>query len=128
MPSSARSTVRPWTGKLAGVAHLSLHAPPVTDQYITVFAALSEPVRIRMLRMMLAAEGDLACTALDKTLPIAKSTISYHVQILRRAGLITVRKAGRNYFYQLRRDAFETFAPGFLEHLADIEEDALVAA
>jgi DNA-binding transcriptional ArsR family regulator len=76
-----------------------------------------------MLQMMVQQGGeDLPCTTLDEELPIAKSTISYHVQILRRAGLIGVRKAGRNYFYQLRTDVLETYAPGFCEHLAEVEE------
>jgi ArsR family transcriptional regulator, arsenate/arsenite/antimonite-responsive transcriptional repressor len=109
------------------VSTLSLQAPSTTDQFVTVFAALSEPIRVRMLQMMAQqGENDLPCTALDEELPIAKSTISYHVQILRRAGLIGVRKAGRNYFYQLRNETFDTFAPGFLDHLAE-SEDVLMA-
>jgi ArsR family transcriptional regulator, arsenate/arsenite/antimonite-responsive transcriptional repressor len=110
------------------VSTLSLQAPATTDQFVTVFAALSEPIRVRMLQMMIQqGEDDLPCTALDEELPIAKSTISYHVQILRRAGLIGVRKAGRNYFYQLRLETSETFAPGFLDHLAETEEPVLAA-
>jgi DNA-binding transcriptional ArsR family regulator len=108
------------------VSTLSLHSPSTTDQFVTVFAALSEPIRVRMLQMMVQkGEEDLPCTSLDEELPIAKSTISYHVAILRRAGLIGVRKAGRNYFYQLRHETFETVAPGFLEHLAETEEPIL---
>jgi ArsR family transcriptional regulator len=106
---------------------LSLHNSD-TEQYVAVFAALSEPLRLRMLQMMVqseSADGELPCTALDDELPIAKSTISYHVQILRRAGLIGVRKAGRNYFYQLRQDVLESYAPGFLEHLETTDDPIL---
>jgi DNA-binding transcriptional ArsR family regulator len=96
---------------------------------VTVFGALSEPIRIRMLQMMAqkGIDGELPCTTLDEELPIAKSTISYHVQILRRAGLIQMRKVGRNYFYRLQRDAFEVFAPGFLENLEEADSDLLAA-
>jgi ArsR family transcriptional regulator len=106
------------------VSTLSLQTTD-TDQYVAVFAALSEPLRLRMLQMMALEDGDLPCTSLDDELPIAKSTISYHVQILRRAGLIAVRKAGRNYFYQLREDVLEAYAPGVLEHLETTDDPIL---
>ncbi|HVW42438.1 MAG TPA: metalloregulator ArsR/SmtB family transcription factor [Amycolatopsis sp.] len=96
----------------------ALHLSDATDRFVTVFAALSEPVRVRIIQMMLEnAPADLPCTTLDEELPIAKSTISYHVGILRRAGLVEVHKAGRNYFYQLRTDRMEAYAAAFLDHL-----------
>lgn len=97
--------------------------PPQLDEvdegFIAVFAALSEPLRMQIVRMIAEHdEEDFPCTALDDMLPIAKSTISYHVQVLRRAGLLLVRKAGRNYFYRLSPETFEAFAPGILEHFS----------
>ena len=41
---------------------------------------------------------------LEQTLPVSKPTISYHTKILQQAGLLSVRKEGRNYFYALRRE------------------------
>ena len=52
----------------------------------------------------MAAVDELACVTLEDTLPVSKPTISYHTKILYHAGLISVRKEGRNYFYTLRRD------------------------
>ncbi len=85
--------------------------------YAEIFNALSEPVRIEIVAMI-AATDELACTVLDDTLPISKSTISYHIKILRHAGLISVRKDGRYYFYSLCRDVFDHYVDGFLERLA----------
>lgn len=86
------------------------------EEFVTVFAALSDPIRVRMLRMMaLYSQSDYPCTNFDDELPIAKSTISYHAQILRRANLIGVRKEGRNYFYRLRTDTLKHFAPALLK-------------
>jgi DNA-binding transcriptional ArsR family regulator len=85
--------------------------------YAQIFAALSEPVRIEIVAMI-AGTGELACTVLDETLPISKSTISYHIKILHHAGLITVRKDGRYYFYKLRREMFDRYVSGFLDRLA----------
>lgn len=84
--------------------------------YAEIFSALSEPVRIEIVGMI-AATDELACTTLDDTLPISKSTISYHIKILYHAGLISVRKEGRYYFYQLKRDVFDQYVDGFLERL-----------
>jgi len=94
---------------------------PVPSQtestYAEIFSALSEPVRIEIVGMI-AATDELACTVLDDTLPISKSTISYHIKILYHAGLISVRKEGRYYFYKLRREVFDQYVDGFLERLA----------
>ena len=86
------------------------------EQYSAIFAAMSEPARMDIL-LRIAGTPELACTVLDETLPISKSTISYHIKILYQAGLIEVRKEGRYYFYRLRSDVMERMAPGLLERM-----------
>jgi DNA-binding transcriptional ArsR family regulator len=68
-----------------------------------VFKALGDPIRWSIVQQM-AQEEELACSLLEETLPVSKPTISYHTKILTQAGLIEVRKRGRNYFYVLRRE------------------------
>jgi DNA-binding transcriptional ArsR family regulator len=68
-----------------------------------IFKALSDPVRWNIIVQM-ASVDELACITLEDTLPVSKPTISYHTKILHHAGLISVRKSGRNYYYSLRRD------------------------
>jgi DNA-binding transcriptional ArsR family regulator len=68
-----------------------------------IFKALSDPVRWSIIAQM-AAVDELACVTLEDTLTVSKPTISYHTKILYHAGLISVRKSGRNYYYSLRRD------------------------
>jgi DNA-binding transcriptional ArsR family regulator len=89
---------------------------PQADVYPAIFNALSEPIRLDIVRMIADAD-ELACTLLDDTLPISKSTLSYHIKVLYHAGLITLRKAGRYYFYRVRQETFEEHLPGFLERL-----------
>lgn len=86
------------------------------DRYAAIFAALSEPVRLDIL-LRIAAGPELACTILDDTLRISKSTISYHIKILYQAGLIEVRKDGRGFFYRIRQDYVEATAPGLLDRM-----------
>lgn len=68
-----------------------------------IFKALGDPIRWNIIRQM-AEVDELACSTLEDTLPVSKPTISYHTKILTQAGLIDVRKEGRNYYYTLRRE------------------------
>lgn len=81
-----------------------------------IFKALSDPVRWNIIVQM-ASVDELACITLEDTLPVSKPTISYHTKILYHAGLISVRKEGRNYFYSLRRDVLHEL----LDSLRELE-------
>ncbi len=82
-----------------------------------VFAAAGDPTRVEMLRILAASE-EVACTTFERLFPISKSTISYHVKVLRQAGLIQVRKEGTFYHYTLRRGEIEQRLPGFVGLIA----------
>lgn len=92
-----------------------------------VGAALADPTRVRMLRLMQANE-EVACAALEATFALTKSTISYHVRVLRHAGLIRVRKTGKFYHYALMRDEIERHFPGLLPLLAATEPPQIAEA
>jgi DNA-binding transcriptional ArsR family regulator len=89
------------------------HMPP--EALTEIFKALSDPVRWSIIVQM-ASTDELACITLEDTLPVSKPTISYHTKILQRAGLISVRKSGRNYYYSLRRDVLH----GLLDELWEL--------
>jgi ArsR family transcriptional regulator len=58
------------------------------------FAALADPVRLRLFSMIAAAG---TCCSCDLVEPIGKSqpTVSHHTKVLAEAGLITGEKVGR---------------------------------
>jgi DNA-binding transcriptional ArsR family regulator len=63
--------------------------------------ALSSPVRVRILKLLLDEEcvfGDLA-----KKIPLAQSTISQHLSILKAAGLISSETNGQSTCYCVER-------------------------
>ena len=64
-----------------------------------VFAALANPVRRQALMALRA--GPLTASSLCEGMPIARSTVSEHLAILREAGLVRVRKRGRELVYHL---------------------------
>jgi ArsR family transcriptional regulator len=64
------------------------------EQLARAFAALGDPVRLRLFSMIAAAGTECSCNLVG---PIGKSqpTVSHHTKILADAGLIAGEKAGR---------------------------------
>ena len=59
-----------------------------------IFAALSDPVRLRLLSIV-ATEGEVCSCNLEEPLAKSQPTISHHTRILAAAGLIQGEKRGR---------------------------------
>lgn len=66
---------------------------------IGALKALGEESRLRILRMLL--EKEQSVNALSAALHISPYNVSKHLSILRHAGLITCRKAGRERLYSV---------------------------
>jgi len=64
------------------------------DDLAQIFAALSDPVRLRMLSLI-ATEDEVCSCNLEEPLAKSQPTISHHTRILVEAGLITGEKRGR---------------------------------
>ncbi|GGP96870.1 transcriptional regulator [Streptomyces griseomycini] len=80
-----------------------------------VLHALSDPVRLRIVRE-LAAEGvALSCSHFD--LPVTKSTTTHHFRVLRESGVIRQVYEGTAKMNGLRRDDLEELFPGLLDCL-----------
>ena len=81
-----------------GVCCAPLLTAPLTDDEATelarVFAALSDPVRLRLLSLV-AAAGEVCSCDLEGPLGKSQPTISHHTKALAEAGLITGEKRGR---------------------------------
>jgi ArsR family transcriptional regulator, arsenate/arsenite/antimonite-responsive transcriptional repressor len=66
---------------------LSLSDEEADEELARLAKAISHPVRIRILRL-LAHEPGCMCGAIFQEIPLAQSTISQHLKVLREAGLI----------------------------------------
>ena len=75
-------------------------------QLAAQFAALADPVRLRLLSL-LANDGPVC--ACDLVEPVAKSqpTVSHHLKVLSEAGLVTSERRGRNIWYAVVPGALE---------------------
>lgn len=79
---------------------------------------LAHPTRIRLLGML--ATGELCVCQMTALLGLAASTVSQHLSVLARGGLVSERKDGKLVFYRLSPDesAMALSAP-WLDLLAD---------
>ena len=64
------------------------------------FAALADPVRLRLVSLLATDEGGAVC-ACDLVEPVGRSqpTVSHHLKVLVDAGLVTSERRGRNVWY-----------------------------
>ena len=65
-----------------------------------VFAAIADPTRRRLLDLL--GQGARPVNRLAQPFAMTRPAISQHLRILRRAGLVDVRRAGRERHYRLR--------------------------
>lgn len=80
---------------------------PAADARLAAFAkALGHPSRVRLLRL-LASRDSRMCSHLVDELPLAQSTVSEHLRILRAAGLVRTSGAGPRGGYCLVPSAFK---------------------
>jgi ArsR family transcriptional regulator len=70
------------------------------QQLASAFAALSDPVRLRLLSLI-AAEGEIC--ACDLVEPVGKSqpTVSHHLKVLHEAGLVERDRRGTWMWYRV---------------------------
>jgi ArsR family transcriptional regulator len=67
-------------------------------------AALADPVRLRIVGV-LAGGGRCVCD-LHEEVPVAANLLSYHLRVLRQAGLVIADRRGRWVDYRLDGDGF----------------------
>jgi DNA-binding transcriptional ArsR family regulator len=91
------------------IHHPHRGAVPLT----TVLYALSDPMRLRIVRTLDEHGGELACN--EFRLPLAKATMSHHFKVLREAGITACRAEGTARLTSLRREDLDGRFPGLLD-------------
>ena len=67
--------------------------------------ALADPVRVRLLSLLLATDEVCTCD-LAPAVGVTDATVSHHLTVLKKAGLITGgERRGMNVYYRARRDS-----------------------
>ncbi|MTI43523.1 ArsR family transcriptional regulator [Roseibium hamelinense] len=90
---------------------------PEADMLAQIFRALGHPVRLKILET-LAKDNGACCGQIVNCLPLAQSTVSQHLQVLKDAGLLTCEVKGRSCHYALNTEALAR-AAGFSAEFFD---------
>jgi ArsR family transcriptional regulator len=94
-------------------------------EFVGVAKALSDEKRVRILVFL--REGELCVCQIIEMLGLAPSTISEHMAVLHRAGLVEARKEGRWIYYRLAgADASDSARIGLRWVRDSLANDALV--
>ena len=84
-------------------------ATRAADAEFAAFAkAVGHPVRVRILRMLARKEAR-ACSVIVDELPLAQSTVSEHLRILKAAGLVRAHENGLRVGYCVVPAALKRF-------------------
>jgi ArsR family transcriptional regulator len=76
-----------------------------TERAIELFHALSDETRLEIIELL--RKGERCVCELTDTLDAAQSRLSFHLRVLKDAGIVRDRKDGRWVHYELDPEAFE---------------------
>ncbi|WNG85312.1 metalloregulator ArsR/SmtB family transcription factor [Mycobacterium sp. ITM-2016-00317] len=93
----------------------------------TVFAALGEPSRLRMVELL--RTGPLSVGEIAEKLDIRQPQVSKHLRVLGESGIVSYEALARQRIYHLTAEPFEQIAEwiGSFETLWDVRLDSLGA-
>jgi DNA-binding transcriptional ArsR family regulator len=92
------------------------HPPTSALDLPTILRTVSDPVRLEIVRML--ADGTpRVCNAIQSELGLPASTGSYHLRLLREAGVTRSRADGTLREITLRREDLDERFPGLLDVL-----------
>ena len=80
-----------------------------TEESLTLLSAVADPVRWTVLSH-LAEHGTSCVCVLQERVPVAANLLSYHLKVLRDAGLVTTTRRGRWIDYTLAEGASRRLA------------------
>lgn len=82
-----------------------------TDDAILAFSALAQPTRLAVFRLLMAHEPDgLSAGDVARQIEVPHNTMSTHLGILSRAGLIRATRQSRLIIYRARPEAVASLA------------------
>lgn len=87
-----------------------------------VLGALSDPMRLLILKRLLHNDGSMSCSDAIPCADMAKSTLSNHFRILRDAGLIRTSKKGVENLNTVREADINARFPGLLKTILKLSD------
>jgi ArsR family transcriptional regulator len=83
---------------------LPMAAPSARPQHVEALKALAHLSRLQAFFFLVRKGGEVPAGEIQEALRIPGPTLSHHLDVLRRAGLVQSRKEERFVYYSVRRD------------------------
>ncbi len=87
----------------------------------SMFKAIANPVRLQMVDLIIRLGGQICVCDIENQFELSQPTISHHLKILRKAGIIRLERRGQWLFYFARQEALTTLEQ-FLSDLMNEQE------
>jgi ArsR family transcriptional regulator len=113
--SRAVTGIRATTGNSGATAIAPAPGSLGADQARALLKALSDPIRLQVIEAL--GDGECCVCELTAELGLAQSKLSFHLKVLKEAGLLADRQEGRWIYYRLQGEAIEQLR-GWLGELA----------
>jgi ArsR family transcriptional regulator len=103
-----------------------MSAPSKSSNLAPLFAALADPIRLRLLNLI---DGHEVCVCyLVEILRLSQPKISRHLAYLRKAGVVSARREGKWMHYRMERPANAATLAVLEAVLASIRKDRTMQA
>jgi DNA-binding transcriptional ArsR family regulator len=103
---------------LVDVASLPPEVRPLREHLAAsreMLMALADPARQDLVQLL--ARGELNVGQIAERVTLSRPTVSHHLNVLRRSGLLRSRKQGREVYYRLNKDRVVATLQGLLDSL-----------
>ena len=82
---------------------VATNSVPAVDRAVTLFHALSDSTRLAIVEML--RDGERCVCDLQDELDAAQSRLSFHLRVLKEAGVLSDRREGRWSYYSIVPEA-----------------------
>jgi ArsR family transcriptional regulator, arsenate/arsenite/antimonite-responsive transcriptional repressor len=81
-------------------------AEATREGLVTALKALADPTRLEVFRFIAAQDDPICACDVAAHVAVSQPTVSHHLQVLRKAGLVRVSRQGVWGYYAVDQDAF----------------------
>ncbi len=92
---------------------------PMIDEASRIFHALSDPSRLKLLRLLMAAQGPVAQSVLAEGAGLSQANASKHLICLAQAGLVVREREGNQALFRLASPLVKDVCGRLKEHVVN---------
>ncbi len=90
------------------ITALPLAKLDANERHVEAFKALAHLTRLQVFFFLVRARREVAVGEIQEALEVPGPTLSHHLDLLRRAGLVESRKEERYIYYSVQRETVTT--------------------